>query len=499
MRKFYKGERGAKLHEKHPDKVKYKFFETSDEQGELTPIDLYYSDVDIDESPDVEMLIEVSALPPDGSEVRNVLSTTTPYIKIGILGDGYTSAEKEKFFTDAAYIVNGMMNNVVLNPYKQYFNVKGAFVPSLQSGAKHPNTAGDCQYANPLVPVSNPTNRYGATFDYGGTHRLLYCPNSSQITADKTALISDCPLVMIIVNTSYYGGSGGTYGICSVHSSAIDLMLHEFIGHSFTKLGDEYGGGLTTVSEKPNVTKETTRELIKWNDLILPTTPVPTGANTYCSTIGLYKGAGGSNNYGYRPACVCKMRTLGSAFCQVCARAIVNKIKSYITVQPPVVVINPSAATITQGQSVTLTASGATSYVWNTGATTASITVTPSSTTTYSVTGTKDGLNDSESVVVTVNPVQSGCDVNGSFTYDAATNSIKWKVYKTTCGLKYTFQHNTDTGWTTPYTVDFTGTTATQKTGTSSGGTWLKPGNTYTYRLTCVSNGCYKDYNVIVP
>ena len=43
--------------------------------------------------------------------------------------------------------------------------------------------------------------------------------------------------------------------------------------------------------------------------------------------------------------------------------------------------------TITSGESVTLTASGGDSYVWNTGATTKSITVTPTATITYTVTG----------------------------------------------------------------------------------------------------------------
>ena len=57
---------------------------------------------------------------------------------------------------------------------------------------------------------------------------------------------------------------------------------------------------------------------------------------------------------------------------------------------------------ISQGESTTLTASGADSYVWSTGETTASITVTPEETTKYSVVGTKDGCESETEVTVNV-------------------------------------------------------------------------------------------------
>jgi hypothetical protein len=53
-----------------------------------------------------------------------------------------------------------------------------------------------------------------------------------------------------------------------------------------------------------------------------------------------------------------------------------------------------------------LTASGGTAYVWNNGATEASITVSPTATTTYNVTVTDgNGCQASTSVTVTVNPL----------------------------------------------------------------------------------------------
>lgn len=56
--------------------------------------------------------------------------------------------------------------------------------------------------------------------------------------------------------------------------------------------------------------------------------------------------------------------------------------------------------------STTLTATGAVSYLWNTGETTASITVSPSITTTYTVTGTdSNGETSTDNITVTVNSI----------------------------------------------------------------------------------------------
>ena len=72
---------------------------------------------------------------------------------------------------------------------------------------------------------------------------------------------------------------------------------------------------------------------------------------------------------------------------------------------PPVCTANAGPdVTICQGQCTTLTATGGPNYLWNTGATSASITVCPSVTTTYTVSVTVNGCTATDQVVVTVNP-----------------------------------------------------------------------------------------------
>lgn len=60
---------------------------------------------------------------------------------------------------------------------------------------------------------------------------------------------------------------------------------------------------------------------------------------------------------------------------------------------------------ICEGESVTLTANGADSYQWGSGETTPSITVSPTSTTTYDVTGTNSFGTDNSSITVIVHPL----------------------------------------------------------------------------------------------
>jgi len=86
-----------------------------------------------------------------------------------------------------------------------------------------------------------------------------------------------------------------------------------------------------------------------------------------------------------------------------------------VTVNPnPTITAISSSTAVCAGFPATLTATGANTYTWNTGAITSAIFVTPSVTTTYSVNGTFNNCINSETVTVIVNPNPTVTAVSGT-------------------------------------------------------------------------------------
>ncbi len=83
-----------------------------------------------------------------------------------------------------------------------------------------------------------------------------------------------------------------------------------------------------------------------------------------------------------------------------------NTAQVTITVNPLPSVVATGAATICTGLSTTIVGAGATTYAWDNGAgTNATATVSPTSTTIYTVTGTTNGCMNTAQVTITVNPL----------------------------------------------------------------------------------------------
>ncbi|WP_299555829.1 sulfatase-like hydrolase/transferase [Seonamhaeicola sp.] len=211
-----------------------------------------------------------------------------------------------------------------------------------------------------------------------------------------------------------------------------------------------------------------------------------------------------------------------------------------VTVNPVPTADAGADVTICEGDTTTLTALGGDTYLWNTGATTASINVSPTATTTYTVTVTTNGCSSNDDVIVTVNPLpaaDAGADVSiceGDTTTLTASggDTYLWSTGATTASIDVT------PGSTTTYTVTATsngcsandnvivtvnaipvanagadvticegdsttltasgGDTYLWSTGDTTASISVSPGSTTTYTVTAISDGCSSNDDVVV-
>ncbi|MPR35491.1 M64 family metallopeptidase [Salmonirosea aquatica] len=229
------------------------------------------------------------------------------FINFVILGDGYQGHELQKYSEDAKNASNYLLNISPFKEYKNYFNSFAIKVPSAESGTDHPITAPDCP--SPLShPLAQVDTYFNCSFDQANIHRFLASNNYSAI---NNVLFNNFPLydqILLLVNSPYYGGSGGGYSVASTDPSSLEVVAHE-IGHSFAQLADEYWPGYGY--EAPNATQETNPDFIKWKNWI--------GS----SGVGFYQYCcGGVAKSWYKPHNFCKMQYLGYDYCAVCKQAI---------------------------------------------------------------------------------------------------------------------------------------------------------------------------------
>ncbi len=251
-------------------------------------------------------------------------------INLVILSDGYQASEMAKFDTDATSFMNTLFSQEPFASYENYFNVYIIKVPSNESGATHPGTAPD-EPNNPPVPVLDVDNYFGTAFDSFNIHRLLLTFNTALVSTVLANNFPEYDQGIILVNSPYYGGSGGTYPIASTGADAMEIAIHE-LGHSFVDLKDEYYPGDELAGEAINMTQETDPTAVRWKNWL------------DVDNVGIFPYAtSGTASTWNRPHQNCKMRYLGFDFCAVCKEGIVEKIHDLIS---PIDSYTPTEATI---------------------------------------------------------------------------------------------------------------------------------------------------------
>jgi IgA Peptidase M64 len=265
-------------------------------------------------------------------------------VDIVVLGDGYTAAQLPQYAAQVNKFISGLFAQEPFRQYQRYFNVHRVDVTSNQSGAGRD------------VPQDT---ALGAFYNCSGIQRLV-CVDVSAVNdvIRRSALAADLrDVIIVIVNDSEYGGSGGAVAVASTHPEIVELVLHE-LGHSFGLLADEYDTDPQLCDDtgeppEPNVTAQTGRNLIKWNSgggpptgWIAPTTAIPTTAP---AAVGLFEGARYCTTGLYRPTFDSKMRSLNRPFEEVNSEQLVKRIYNWVS---PIDSSEPLAS------SINLTANG---------------------------------------------------------------------------------------------------------------------------------------------
>jgi hypothetical protein len=258
---------------------------------------------------------------------------------IVLLAEGFTAAQQGAFNTAANQFVTALRATPPFDELSPAINVFRVNVASTDSGADDPASAGG---TGAVVRTY-----FDATFGGNGIRRLLLC-NTTTAFQVATAQVPEHSLVLVVVNSTVYGGAGGSIGTYSLAAGATEIAIHE-AGHTAFGLADEYAyyaGGAeaghdhhpATEPSEPNVTVNTNRNTLKWRWAVNATTAIPTMSNPDCATVdnrpspvpagtaGLFEGAHYYHCGAFRPEHNCKMRELGAPFCRICRQVIHNRI-----------------------------------------------------------------------------------------------------------------------------------------------------------------------------
>jgi hypothetical protein len=311
--------------------------------------------------------------PPSPGPLMELQKMGDPSGKVDLLllCDGYTAAERPKFEKDARRFVDALFSTSPFREHQKDFNVWGLCPAAEESGVSRPSTG---------VYRRSPV---GASYDTFGSER--YVMTTENRTLRDVASFAPYEFIEILVNGRTYGG-GGIFNLYA--TVAIDSLwagyvgVHEF-GHHFAALADEYYTSDVaylpqqnkTEPWEPNVTALLDPANLKWKDLVVTGTPLPTpwgqdefdrferdiqrqrkelraagmpeaqmdelfrkerdkedamlGSEKYAGEVGAFEGANYAAKGYYRPEVDCIMFTRYNKFCSVCRRAIERVIGMY--------------------------------------------------------------------------------------------------------------------------------------------------------------------------
>lgn len=246
-----------------------------------------------------------------------------------VLGDGYTTAEQQKFDSDVDnLLIKGVFSHDFYKANFNAFNVYRIDLVSQQSGVSSPTFV-----KNTALKVI-----------YNGKWAKCWLEES----ADTDSLITDSinigkapDFVIIVANEANYGGCRRGNRLYVTSGDPWDVVAHEY-GHAVAGLYDEYsvsGQGhyngpainvlnCSTVLDGKNVV---------WSKFIDGRTTLPTDGIRNLDpnrTVGEFKGCNYAETGIYRPVQECRMNSNTPEFCPVCLAELERRVKPYLSASP---------------------------------------------------------------------------------------------------------------------------------------------------------------------
>jgi hypothetical protein len=311
--------------------------------------------------------------PPSPGPLVTIQKSGEPATKVDLLimGDGYTASERTKFESDARHFTEILFTRSPFREHRTDFNVWGLCPPAEESGVSRPSNG--IHRRSPL----------GTTYDTFDTERYILTPENRALR--DFASYAPYEFIEILVNGATYGGGGifNLYATVAADSEWAPYVFVQEFGHHIAGLADEYYTSQVAYlpsSKKiepwePNATAMLDPANLKWKDLVVAGTPVPTpwrkedfeameheiqsqrreiraqkrpesemdklfrderqkedtmlASDKYSDKVGAFEGADYEARGYYRPQENCIMFTRHDAFCAVCRRAIERIIEMY--------------------------------------------------------------------------------------------------------------------------------------------------------------------------